>query len=372
VHLFWKHRTKEQKGNGCYEMIEEVPTNEQQEPDVMQQMPIELADSASSSSEINTQPSHIFPFTTLPIHAAWYSYLLLAILDVEANYLAMLSFQHTSLSSSMLLTSLSVLSTVLLRSMIFTGASYGRRRLLGVFFCLLGGCLWLREDGASASPARYLDGDLASEGHMTKHQTQMQILYGDFLALLAACLYGLNDVLAEYFVKTNNDGGVEYLGMIGFFGSVWSFFIQVPLLEKTGVQKLIAGVLGMDGDIAADNDSSNLMMGAMPVLLCFVILLSSFYKSVMSFLSKYDSTILNLSLQSCPLWAVVLTMAQENSGRIAIPPAIFFVSLALVVSGMFLYESDSRNDDDNRAMDETDHGIIAKSRHHINNNAEIA
>ena len=53
------------------------------------------------------------------LHTPYTTYILLAMLDVEANYLAMLSFQHTSLSSSMLLTSLSVLSTVILRPIIF-------------------------------------------------------------------------------------------------------------------------------------------------------------------------------------------------------------------------------------------------------------
>ena len=81
-----------------------------------------------------TAPPHKFPFTNLILHAPWHTYALLAVLDVEANYLAMLSFRHTTLSSSMLLTSLSVLSTVALRRLNLTA---------GVLLILVGGAIAL-------------------------------------------------------------------------------------------------------------------------------------------------------------------------------------------------------------------------------------
>ena len=164
------------------------------------------------------------------------------------------------------------------------------------------------------------------------------IIYGDLLALSAACLYGLNDVLAEYYIKANNDR-VEYLGMLGFFGCIFSFGIQVPLLEREQVWNLFV----IDG----------LGVGAALLFLCFVILLCYFYMSVMKFLSLYDSTILNLSLQTGPLWAVLLTMLQqtmfvgEESSEwvVSFPPVVFFVSLAMIVMGMILYESNSGKSD---------------------------
>ena len=73
-----------------------------------------------------------------------------------------------------------------------------------------------------------------------------------------------------------------------------------------------------------------------------VILLSFFYISVMKFLSLYDATILNLSLQTCPLWAVALTKMQNSIdkgvGNELLPPVTFFISLAMIMVGMVLYE----------------------------------
>lgn len=363
-------------------MIEEIP-GEEQINDIMQQLSIEDGEDSPSTSTITIdciqqqqQPLHTFPFTTLPIHTPWYIYLLLAILDVEANYLAMLSFQHTSLSSSMLLTSLSVLSTVLLRQLIFRNANYGRKRSIGIVLCLFGGCLWLLEEfyhgggdvadiekmSLSSEESSIILGTTPLQHEQPKIQSNLGMLYGDMLALCAACLYGLNDVMAEYFVKTNNDTA-EYLGMLGFFGSIISFGIQVPLLEKESVRKLLSDMFcavnsnSVDG---CDETASSSMMMPVLLLLCFTILLCYFYMSIMNFLSKYDSTILNLSLQSCPLWAVVLTMLQksimssdqsEDGGWIVPPPLTFFVSLTMVFVGMFLYESNHSESSDRGTND---------------------
>ncbi|KAL9189060.1 hypothetical protein ACHAXT_011550 [Thalassiosira profunda] len=341
VHLYRRRRIKGRFADhaGCKEKSHE-----------MQHLSIEDADGSQADATAIPQPGHNFPSVDLSLHTPWYVYLLLATLDVEANYLAMLSFQHTSLSSSMLLTSLSVLSTVLLRQLVFPRARYNRQRLLGVAICLVGGCLWLREEFYRGRDE--LDAERATE------QSQMDAIRGDLLALFAACLYGLNDVCAEFFMKTNNDRA-EYLGMLGFFGSIISFGIQVPLLEKDGVQELLADMV--DGETSRDPPHS--MASALFLLTGFVVLLCFFYTSVMTFLSVYDSTILNLSFQSCPLWAVVLTMVQksvtnQSGALVATPPATFFLSVAMVVLGMFLYEKHSgheRRDGRDESNDRIEH-----------------
>ena len=43
-------------------------------------------------------------------------------------------------------------------------------------------------------------------------------LKGDMLCLIGATLYGISNVAEEYVVK--NYDGVEFLGMLGLFGSI--------------------------------------------------------------------------------------------------------------------------------------------------------
>ena len=278
---------------------------------------------------------HIFS-----LHTPYTTYIILAILDVEANYLAMLSFQHTSLSSSMLLTSLSVLSTVILRPIIFKSVKYSTKRLFGVGLCLIGGCLWLRFE--------FYHGQVTAEDNddTTNIGLNYPIVYGDLLAIFAACIYGLNDVAAEHFIKKHDK--VEYLGMIGLFGAIFSFGIQVPLLEREEVWRLFV-VDGME-------------IEAWLLFLCFIILLCYFYVSAMNFLSLNDATLLNLSLQTGPLWAVILSMvdSKNDSSFMATPPLMtYIVSLLLIMVGMFLYESNS--EDDERSCGESKNNIHAQA-----------
>ncbi|KAL7478590.1 hypothetical protein ACHAW6_004350 [Cyclotella cf. meneghiniana] len=261
---------------------------------------------------------YTFPLTNLTLHTPWHAYLLLAILDVEANYLTMLSFQHTSLSSSMLLTSLSVFSTLLFRRCIFGKASvsYSCKKILGVFISVVGACLWIRKDFRQGNGPM-----LSSNGH--------EIINGDFLAIASALLYGLNDVLLEYIVKINNDR-IEYLGMIGLFGFLFSCCVQAPILETKEISNLLQSL------------SSNKFPDRSKIVCCvFVVMMSYFYISVTIFLSVTDATVLNLSLQLSPLWAVILTRFTRvgiGNPDWDLPPACFFVGFAMVVCGMFLYE----------------------------------
>jgi solute carrier family 35 protein F1/2 len=263
------------------------------------------------------ESTHFFPLANIQLQTPWHAYLLLAVLDVEANYLTMLSFKHTSLSSSMLLTSLSVFSTLLFRRCIFgkSTTSYNYKKIIGVFVSVVGACIWIRKD-------------FYQNSHDIISSTGRYTMVGDCLAVASALIYGLNDVLLEYTVKSNNDR-IEYLGMIGLFGFLFSFFIQAPIFERDEIADLMHNF--------SDVDFADVWVLA----LLFILMMSYFYISVTIFLSVNDATILNLSLQSSPLWAVILTTFVTVGGDVSkfqLPSTVFFVALAMVVFGMCLYE----------------------------------
>ncbi|KAL7460208.1 hypothetical protein ACHAXS_000670 [Conticribra weissflogii] len=349
--------TNQKRGEGIILSYSANNNIRKQDAGFTREVPYQKQITVTPTSSLNdSRPEIVLPFTDVPLQAPWYNYLLLAILDVEANYLAMLSFQHTSLSSSMLLTSLSILSTLALRHFVFRMWSpelYPRkicckRKLFGVMICILGGSLWLwidfyreRSIESSGSDALTHVND-PDETQQTKHQI---IVYGDLLALCAAFLYGLNDVLAEYTVKSNNDR-VEYLGMLSLFGSLISFTVQVPLLEKDQVSSLLSTIVESFCENGNSTEGSVIILQ----LLWFLCTMCYFYIAITVFLSKYDATILNLSLQTCPLWAVLLTMfetSEKGVDSMILPPTMFFVALTLVMVGMFLYESHNEIDDEN-------------------------
>ncbi|XP_076374039.1 solute carrier family 35 member F2-like isoform X2 [Tachypleus tridentatus] len=142
-----------------------------------------------------------------------WKYFLVAAADVEANFLLVKAYQYTSLTSVQLLDCFTI-PVVLALSWILLKVRYKIVHILGVGVALLGvGCLvWadLEEDKTS--------------------QIASNRLLGDMLCLTGAALYGVSNIAEEFVVKTYNR--VEFLGMLGLFGSVVNG-IQLAILERT-------------------------------------------------------------------------------------------------------------------------------------------
>jgi len=74
-------------------------------------------------------------FTTFK--SRWWMYLIVALLDVEANFLVVKAYQFTTITSIMLIDCFAI-PTVMLLSYIFLKARYTKFHYFGVFLCLAG------------------------------------------------------------------------------------------------------------------------------------------------------------------------------------------------------------------------------------------
>uniref|UniRef100_A0A8B9M5B2 Solute carrier family 35 member F1 n=1 Tax=Accipiter nisus TaxID=211598 RepID=A0A8B9M5B2_9AVES len=127
----------------------------------------------------------------------WWKYMILGIIDIEANYLVVKAYQYTTLTSVQLLDCF-VIPVVILLSWFFLLVRYKAVHFIGIVVCILGmGCM----AGADVLVGR-------------------QQGAGDLLVLGGATLYGISNVCEEYIVR--NLSRVEFLGMIGLFGSFFS------------------------------------------------------------------------------------------------------------------------------------------------------
>ena len=94
--------------------------------------------SASKGAKIlrmSSQPTHTF--CGLQINAPPWMYIILAFLDVEANYLTVLAYRYTTLTSVTLFDALAIPSAMVL-SKWWLGRAYGRIHLVGVALCMVG------------------------------------------------------------------------------------------------------------------------------------------------------------------------------------------------------------------------------------------
>lgn len=160
----------------------------------------------------------------------WWRYALLALIDVEANFLVVLAYQYTTITSIMIIDSFAI-PWVMVLSYFFLKcgpacdrsarahsiASPCRTRyrwwhVVAVALCLVGLVLLIISDIVGGQ-----DDEAADP------------LYGDLMCLLGAFLYGVANVWQERLVKQR--GQLECLAMLGFFGTLIGG-IQVAIFER--------------------------------------------------------------------------------------------------------------------------------------------
>ncbi|KAG9141356.1 hypothetical protein Leryth_001811, partial [Lithospermum erythrorhizon] len=152
-----------------------------------------------------------------PLKAKWYYYLILGVIDVEANFLVVKAYQYTSITSVMLLDCWTIPCVIVL-TWLFLKTKYTLRKLTGVVICVAGLVLVIFSDVHA--------GDRSSGSSPIK---------GDLLVIAGATLYGVTNVSEEFFVK--NADRTELLALLGFFGAIASA-CQIAILERTELKSI--------------------------------------------------------------------------------------------------------------------------------------
>ncbi|NXR98906.1 S35F2 protein, partial [Oxylabes madagascariensis] len=148
----------------------------------------------------------------------WWKYTFLAFADVEANYVMVKAYQYTSLTSVQLLDCFGI-PVLMALSWFILRARYRMIHFVAVAICLLG--------VAAMVGADILAGRSEGEGS--------DVVIGDVLVLLGSSLYAISNVSEEYIVK--NLSRVEFLGMVGLFGTIISG-LQLAILEHREIMRI--------------------------------------------------------------------------------------------------------------------------------------
>ena len=304
---------------------------------------------ARNYSDINMRTTHTsLLFNCIPIQGNLKMYIIMSLFDVEANYLTYLSFRYTALTSVSLLDALAIPSAMVFSRCIIKRI-YRLPHALGATICIAGilvnilgdfhdeishksiqndhtrdlGGFTLEENGENPISTND-DGILSSDDDGAYPHP----IRGDILATLGAILYGLNDVLTERIVKIN--GGVkEYLGVMGLFGS-FICLIQSIITERDDISDFYHA---RDENEACTPMEVGFLLGA-----CVSFGVVS-YVGMSMFLQKSEAALLNLSLLTGDLWAALFVLFVEH----IIPAPHFWISLTLVICGVFLYETSTNH-----------------------------
>ncbi|XP_063909131.1 solute carrier family 35 member F2-like [Zophobas morio] len=226
------------------------------------------------------------------IKARGWRYLLLCLIDVQANTLMSTAHQFTTLTSIQLLGCVAI-PVALALSCLVLGVRYRMVHIIAVSVCLMGvGCLvWANIEDTK------IDG---------KNQ-----LVGDMLCLGGAVLFAIVTVLQELSVK--NTDIVEYLGLLGLFGSILSG-VQMVILEK---QTLITSTWRSSSALLSSFSACQFMFCT--------------FSSV--FLINMGTTALHLSLLSGNFYTLIVGILLFNYKF----HALYFLSYTLSMTGVYIY-----------------------------------
>ncbi|MFS7916266.1 putative solute carrier family 35 member SLC35F1/F2/F6 [Helianthus anomalus] len=227
--------------------------------------------------------------------AKWYYYLLLGLVDVEANYLVVKAYQYTSLTSVMLLDCWSIPCVIIL-TWFFLKTKYRFKKIVGVVICVAGIVLVIFSDVHASD----------------RSQSGSNPVKGDLLVIAGATLYAVCNVSEEFFTKTADQ--VELLAMLGLFGAIASG-IQISVLEREELKSI------------------HWSSGAVLPYAGFAAAMFLFYSGVPVLLKISGSTMLNLSLLTSDMWSVLIRIFVYREKV----DWMYFVAFAAVAVGLVVY-----------------------------------
>ncbi|CAP38896.2 Protein CBG22265 [Caenorhabditis briggsae] len=222
-------------------------------------------------------------------------YLILAIIDVEANYMIVKAYQYTNLTSVQLL-DCATIPTVLFLSWLFLSVRYLASHILGVTICLVGIACVIWADAL---------GDKGAEGGSNK-------VLGDVLCLAAAVMYAICNVAEEFLVKQHSR--TEYLGMLGLFGCIVSG-VQTAVFEQEALSKIV-----WDGTTVS-------------YFALFAFSMFIFYSLVTVVLQKTSALMFNLSTLTADFYSLLfgIFMFKDTFHY------LYFVSFIICIIGSVIY-----------------------------------
>ena len=248
-----------------------------------------------------------------PLKMPVYLYLILAVFDVEANFLAVLAYQFTDITSILLLNSLTIPWVVILSYFVLK-RRYSTRKVVATIVCLVGLGLVIVSD-----TLRHRWGDAFAKSEYAWK--------GDLICVASSFLYALQNVLQEYILKRlgRSDIGTtsEYFGMLGIFGLGLSV-VQWLILERSDV--VSAG--------------SNLWSGeVIGFYLGFIFTMLTLYTMITWYIGHYDASLFNMSILTSGIYGLLLEFLQHKTSPRGSSDWMYFLAYALIVAGVLLYST---------------------------------
>ncbi|KAL1191554.1 hypothetical protein V5N11_002374 [Cardamine amara subsp. amara] len=245
------------------------------------------------------------------IQVKWYNYFLLALVDVEANFLVVKAYQHTSMTSVMLLDCWAI-PCVMILTWVFLKTKYRLMKISGVVICILGVIMVVFSDVHA--------GDRAGGSNPVK---------GDFLVLAGATFYAVSNVSEEFLVK--NADRIELMSFLGLFGAIIGA-IQISIFER--------------GALNAIHWSTETVLPYLGIAIGIFL----FYSLLTVLLRTNGSTMFTLSLLTSDMWAVLI----RTFGYHEKVDWLYFLAFATTATGLIIYSMKEKDQEEHKSGEVVD------------------
>jgi solute carrier family 35 protein F1/2 len=222
-------------------------------------------------------------------------YFLLALCDVEGNFLAVYAYQYTDLLSCMLLDAWAI-PVCLVLSWVYLRTRYHWTQILGALICVLGLGLLVASDRLSNQ----------------KTFDALNRAKGDGFMIAAATLYGITNATEEFFVRRRPL--YEVVGQMGMWGLIISS-VQATILERNKIPSVPWG-----GDIIG------LLMAFTAAMLILYTVAPLLYRLA-------SSAYFNLSLLSSDFYGLLFGLFLYHYT----PFWLYFIAFSVIILGLITY-----------------------------------
>jgi solute carrier family 35 protein F1/2 len=216
--------------------------------------------------------------------------------DVEANYVVVRAYEYTSITSVMLLDCWTI-PCVLFLTWIFLKTKYKLGQFIGVGVCVAGLVLVV-----------------FSDVHASDRERGSKPILGDMLVLGGSMLYAISNVSEEFFVK--NVDRIELMAMLGTFGALIGA-CQVGVFERNALRSIHWNA-----------------HAALPFF-GYAVALFAFYVLVPILLKMSGAALLNISLLTSDMWAVLIRIFAYDQKV----DWLYFLAFGAVAVGIIIYSS---------------------------------
>lgn len=251
-------------------------------------------------------------------------YIILSLIDTQANFINVYIFSITKFKYPFIINILSTIWSVVFTIFIIKTYKYLKNHIIGILLSIIGVFASFLGTFKSFEDFKNMFSDFNND------------IKGLLLCILVSILYGLNSVLIEKFISSENDEIKSYCTWLGIFGFAFSLVESfIPIHDGKFELQILS-----DGNKNDINYAKIIIFWILAaVFLAAMTALSPFY------IQKFSATMYNISLAFTIIWSYVIEsifIVDKDKYEFYLLNILYFVGFVIIIIGTVIFSLKDR------------------------------